>query len=299
MLSNFFLWCLFSFQSGPGLVPDSAPSLTPDTLALSMMDSEALYTIAAGVKPVSEGFWRKSFPDSSPVDAEIGPALKELRKLPLGPDFETGILVFKNPTGGTKHATAFVAHKPRLRDLISKHPKIFQGIGVKPWSSAQFVMERIDQAPSSTRWRGFGLVFGYPEYAVEFFVTAGETQEKTGVFVTRSFVHLPTFRMVKGGFVYAVPKGHEETGEDRILREKVSSLLSNYSAKRREFIGEGKQGPVPLLHVVVQEFSGNQVPTPHPGFQAAVPGKGRPCLPGNVQARDFRRRFLFPLRLCR
>lgn len=299
MLSNFFLWCLFAFQAGPSPVSDAAPSLSPDTLALAMMDSEALYTIAAGVKPVSEGFWRKSFPDSSPVEAEIGPALQALRKLPLGPDFETGILVFKNPAGGRKHATAFVAHKPRLRDLVARHPKVFEGIGVKPWSSAHFVMEAIDQAASSTRWRGFGLVFGYPDYAVQFFVAAGETQEKTGVFVSRDFVHLPTFRAEKGVFVYAVPNGHAETSEDRILREKVSTLLSNYSAKRREFIGDGKQGPIPLLHVVVQEFSGNQVPTPHPGFQAAIPGQGRPCLPGNVQTRDFRRRFLFPLRVCR
>jgi hypothetical protein len=108
-------------------------------------------------------------------------------------------------------------------------------------------MERIDRAEQSVRWRAFGLVFGYPEYAVEFFVDAGKSEKKTGKFVERGFLAIPTVASDTGRFVYAVPKGHVERDEDRQLKMAAAPIFEQYLARRALFIRDGGVGAVALL----------------------------------------------------
>lgn len=124
---------------------------------------------------------------------------------------------------------------------------MFAPLGIAAGTTPQEVMERIDRGPRAARWRAFGLVFGYPEYAVEFFVEAGERQSETRKFVEREFVQIPTFASDHGRFVYAVPKEHAERTEDRALKTAAGPVLDRYRAWRAVYVGEGKAGAAALL----------------------------------------------------
>lgn len=227
----------------------TAPTPPPpaDALVLKMLDGEALYTVSGGLKPVSEGFWQTSFPATQDTSEQVEAVRKTLAGLPLGPDLGTGVLVYSSAFEGKRHASAFVAHSPSLKALIERRQDVFEPIGISAESSAQQVMEAIDRAPPAARWRAFGLVFGYPEYAVEFFVSAGEEEKRTGQFVTRDFLNIPTFTGERGRFVYAVPKGHTERTEDVELRAKAEPVLTRYRAWRSVYVDEQKFGAVALL----------------------------------------------------
>ncbi len=224
-----------------------APPPTADALALRLLDGEALYTVSGGLKPVSEGFWQTSFPATQDTSDEVEAVRKTLSALPLGIDLTAGVLVYSSAFEGKRSASAFVAHKPSLNALIERRKDVFGPIGVTQESTAQEVMEAIDRAPRSARWRAFGLVFGYPEYAVEFFVSAGEEEKGSGVFVKRDFLNIPTFGSERGRFVYAVPKGHAERTEDIVLKAKAEPILTRYIAWRQVYLHEYKLGSVALL----------------------------------------------------
>lgn len=226
-------------------VPAAPP--TADALALKLLDGEALYTVTGGLKPVSDGFWQARFPATQTTSDEVEAVRRTLATLPLGPDLEAGVYVFAAAFDGKKSASAFVAHKPSLKALVERRADVFEPIGVSPESTAQQVMEAIDRAPRSARWRAFGLVFGYPEYAVEFFVAAGEEQAATKKFVERDFVQLPTFASDDGRFVYAVPKGHTERAEDQVLKALTADAFTRYKAWRAVYLDEQKLGAVELL----------------------------------------------------
>jgi len=234
------------------LIPPPAADV-PDAAALSLriLDGEGLYTATGGLKPVSDGFWQTRFPATEDTSAAVETVRRRLATLPLGPDLEAGVLVFAAPFDGRRAASAFVVHRPALRALIGRRADVFEPIGVTPETPPQQVMERIDRAPRAARWRAFGLAFGYPDHAVEFFVTAGEEQARTGRFVARDFVHLPTFATDRGRFVYAVPPGHAERAEDRKLRAAAMSVLDRYRGWRAVYVGDGKAGATALLRAWV------------------------------------------------
>lgn len=242
-----------------------APPPTADALALKMLDGEALYTVSGGLKPVSEGFWQTSFPATQDTSEQLEAVRKTLAGLPLGPDLETGVLIYSSAFEGKRSASVFVAHKPSLKALVERWKDVFGPIGVTSESSAQAVIQKIDRAPRAARWRAFGLVFGYPEYAVEFFVTAGEEQDRTGRLVPRDFLNIPTFSGERGRFVYAVPKGHTERDEDRELKEKAEPILTRYKAWRAVYVDEHRLGGVALLSAWVAS-----TPAPAPRDWALV-----------------------------
>ncbi len=230
-----------------GGVTVAAEPLSADALALRILDGEGLYTVTSGMKPISEGYWQSRFPATKETTDEVELTRRTLESLPLGPDLEAGVYVFVKAFDGKRTASAFVAHKPSLRALIERRKDVFESIGVRVSSTPQQVLEKIDRGPGSTRWRAFGLVFGYPEYAVEFFVAAGEKEAATKQFVTRDFVNLPTFTSDQGRFVYAVPKGHVERDEDRELKSKTADIITQYRAWRTVYLDQQKLGSVELL----------------------------------------------------
>jgi hypothetical protein len=225
------------------------PELRAKAAALltRMLDTEALYTVAGGLKPVSDGFWQARFPAALSTAPAIEEARACLAAVRCGDELAAGVYVFARPVKGEKVATAFVAHRAALRRTIEKHSAVFGPLGVLPDTEPQGMMERVDRGPASARWRAFGLLFGYPEHAVDFFVRAGEAQRSSGKFVERDFVSVPTVARATGRFVYAVPKGHGENDADRELKVRAVPIFAEYQRLRQHYIGEGKPGVAYLL----------------------------------------------------
>ncbi len=212
----------------------SKPLPKLEELALKLLDCEALYTVSGGLKPVSEGFVRSKLPLDEPESERIVSEMRSLlAQLPLGPNVDTGVLVFTSKELDYRSAAGFIAHRPALRRKIREHQELFGRIGVSEIDSAQSVMDAINGAHGSDRWKAFGLVFGYPEDAVDFFVQAGEEEKATGKFVERDFFQIPTQESDRGRFVFAVAKGESPKAEHLLLKSQAVEILERYRIVRR------------------------------------------------------------------
>lgn len=226
----------------------------PAELARRLLDSEALYTVTGGLKPVSSHFWHTRVAVGECVQETLVDVDHALQELPLSAEFESGLVVFSRPRGEWRHVSAFVAHRPSLQRLIQRRPDAFEPLGVSVDDSAQEILERIDRGAPADRWRGFGLVFGYPDYAVEFFVAAGEEAERTGEFVEREFINLPTYTSDRGRFVYAVPRGHRFRWEDWQLEQQVRQIFAHYRVWRAAYLAGGEIESLALLAAWTAHF---------------------------------------------
>jgi hypothetical protein len=218
-----------------------------ESLLLSLLDSEALYTAAGGLKPLSDGFWQGRFDAQQESTAEVDAVRRSLAMLAVPGELEAGVYIFNAVHGGKKSATAYVAHRPQLDELLRRRADVFAALGQKPGADMTSLLSAVDRAPAGARWRAFGLLFGYPEYAVEFFVAAGEKEKAGGGFVVRDFLSIPTVASDRGRFVYAVPKGHQPNAVDESLSSAAAPIFAEYTRRRAHYIGAGKPGPAYLL----------------------------------------------------
>lgn len=147
---------------------------------------------------------------------------------------------------GSRFAEGIVIHRPAMARVIAQRAEFFALFGLTPSAYPMEVMMAIEYAAQSPRWRGQCYLFGFPGYAVDFYVTAGEAQERTGKMVERDIYSAPTFIADEHHFVWAVPKGHEENDEDRAIKMRAVKILESYKRRRAKYIGEGKPGDTKL-----------------------------------------------------
>jgi hypothetical protein len=145
-----------------------------------------------------------------------------------------------------RHYDTIVFSRPSLRKVVAEKIDFFSRLGVVPESHPLEVLYAIEYNQTGARFGGYGYLFGYPDYAVKFFVQASDEEKFTGKFIERSFISLPTYAG-ENRFVYAVPKGYVETETDRALRAKAETIFNEYKRRRAEYIGEGKKGVVEML----------------------------------------------------
>jgi hypothetical protein len=229
-----------------------------EELLLAALDSEALYTIVGQIKPVSEGFWGTYFPMEFADLSEIEKVREAVKPWSKGGCFAADVLIYEKQQFGRRYASLYLAHAPTLQTVMSKQAKFFNRFGPACDLPVHQVMMTIERSTSpEERWRGFGFVFGYPEYAIDFFVGAGLHQRETGEFIERDFRHIPTFGSKQGRFVYAVPKTSPLRSEDTDLLKRAEPILTEYRRRRAQYIGDGKSGPVELLRDWFDDGSGN------------------------------------------
>jgi hypothetical protein len=221
-----------------------------EELLLTALDREALYTLAADIKPMSSGFVSLEYKAS-----DAPPELDDLRQIfavwTCTPELSAGLQVFHQTFEGLTYADGVVFNTPQVAATVERFDEVFSAIGVAADDPAMAIVDAVDADPSTRRFRGYGHLFGYPAHAVDFFVEAEEQEAMTGQFVERDFIHIPTFESDEGRFVYAVPKGHTENAEDAALRALAAPVLARYAELRAESIGDGKPG---ALHLVRSWF---------------------------------------------
>lgn len=245
---NRWVWWLVLILLAPSVranEPAEAPAL--DELVRRLLDSEALYTMAGPLKPLSDGFWQARFPATGTTSPAVERVRHHLATLPWGDDYAAGVYVFAQAFNGQRSATAFVAHRPLVRGVVWRYPEVFRPLGITLLTEPEEMLSRIDRAEAGVRWRAFGLLFGYPEAAVDFFVRAGLEEKQTGQFVPRDFRHVPTFGNERGRFVYAVPKGMLESDADRTLRASAAPILAEYTRRRAVYLAPEGPGAAALL----------------------------------------------------
>ncbi len=195
------------------------------------LDREALYTFVGGLKPLSTGFWQGKIDVAAADTAEIvriRRALAPLRSHTHYADVQT----FATAHDGKRHVEAYVVHRAALAAMLEREAAFWSPLGITPCTHPAEIVAIVDRLPRADRWRAYGLLFGYPNYAIDFFVEATERARTEGGEVgpgkDRAFYHVPTASAVEGQFTWAVPIGHVERDEDRAIRDRAAAILAAY-----------------------------------------------------------------------
>jgi hypothetical protein len=210
-------------------------------LLLAALDREALFTLVGPVKPWSTCGEMLTIPADPPdhahSEASVADLTSVLSAFRCGEDIEGQVHFYAYPHGGVRFAEPYVMKRSLARKMITEHSDFFRGIGVTHDNpSLPGLLLNVEQAGRYDRFRGYGLFFGYPSSAVDFFVSAAKTEDQTGEFVAREFMSIQTFSSQNGQFVWAVPVGHQETSEETAIRWTAQSILDRYRSLRTEWI---------------------------------------------------------------
>ena len=242
--------------TAPSAARATAPLATADTarVLLAALDSEALYTIAGGLKPVSEGFWhgnvRSDRPDLTAVSAARA-ALAPWRNDTLWAD----VHVFHDAHDGKRAARGYVVDRRALAELLHAHAAFFAPFGLGPDTHPAEVMAVVERLPKLDRHRALGLLFGYPQHAIEFFLAAEIARDAGTEPAPRRFVQIPAFVSPTGRFVYAVGKDDPERPEDRDLATAAAPRLQRYRELRAEVREDDAEALLALTQQLQQEFA--------------------------------------------
>lgn len=277
LLSPLLLFPLAAQQPGPSPSTECFPferlpaGLRPraEETLLKALDGEALYTIAGGLKPMSSGFVSASIAMDAPDLAETEALRQVLNAWTCGGELAATVHHFARVFEGKRALEAVVFHRPSLRALLTRHAAHFAQYGLTPSADPAEVVMTVEYDPTPARLRGYGYLFGYPDYAVDFFVQASITQQEReksptpGVeaLVPRDFISLPTARGERR-FVYAVPKGHVANDADRQLRLATEAMYADYSARRARHIkGDSPAGVLALVREWFDDGKGDVRPS--------------------------------------
>lgn len=217
----------FDLTSLPSELQTEARSTLQD-----LLDHEALYTLFSDLKPMSTGFWHARYPEAEGEPDSVQNMRKILATFHIANHISAGVLTFDKSHEGTRYTEGFVVNIPALKRLLHEQANFFHSLGLDIHSTPQEIIETVDRAEADLRFRGFGLLFGYPQHAINFFVTAHQQQQESGEFVKRDFFHVETFRKEKGAFVWAVPKGHIPNKEDLAIKKQANVVLTRYRQLR-------------------------------------------------------------------
>jgi hypothetical protein len=244
-------------------------------MALRAMDREALYTIAptdggTRIKALSTGFWQSKLDAAAPKEESLRELETRRRALDLldTRDLDFGVMAFATVFDGQRHVEAYVVHVGTMDDVLSRHAAFFGPYGLTRGTSVGEVLATVERMPRLDRFRAYGLLFGYPQYAVDFFVEAARdegkpegSEEGKGAgkeaseggepaarrpIVPRDFVSIPVHESETNRFVWAAPKGHAGHPDDDVIRAQAAAILARYRAARGEVPADG----VVLLRVM-------------------------------------------------
>lgn len=255
---------------------------------LKALDTEHLFTLVTGLKPMSGGFYDGTvsigtgimteqeadqtimqyagkkpaqLQEEQAQDLQMAKSVKahrqalqeveDVRRIlstwRCGDEIHADLAHYATTHGGKRHLQGVIFSLPALKNTIAQKQRFFSRWAITPHSNPLEVLMAVEYARDTSRFAGYGYLFGYPDPAVMFFASALASEDTTGNFVRREFRAIPTFERETGQFTYAVPQGSQETDEDRRLRARAEAILEAYKQRRARYIGPGKPGAAALL----------------------------------------------------
>lgn len=224
-------------SAGVAPTPDVARSRQLLEVAL---EREALYTIAGGLKPMSTGFWQARLNVADTDTTELD-AVRAALSLWHTPDLYADVQSFQAVHEGKRTVEAYVVHVPAMAAMLHRHRRFWAGYGITPASHPAEVLAVTERMEQEDRWRGYGYLFGYPDYAVDFFVDAGRRAREGGGEVgpgkDRRFIAVPVASADTGRFTWAAPLDHVPGPEDERIRSTALTILERYRSLRPRLQG--------------------------------------------------------------
>ncbi len=231
---------------------DRNDKLLLDSILQQGLDSEALYTLLAPIKPMSSVVsfsFSPANPDSTKrlesdilTDDSVVQHLERLEqiqrvlnKLDL-PDLKFVLVPYRSGYTKNRGIQVNVIRVSALDSLLATKKSFFGQFGLVPGADPAVVLAVNEYEKRYERLRGYGYLFGYPDYAVDFFVTAAFHADSTGILVERGFFQIPTFSRDEGHFVYAYPKDYSPTSLDSALYRRAREVLDQYKSLRPHYL---------------------------------------------------------------
>jgi len=223
----------FPFEQLPNRLRSEATKLLKKAL-----DSEALYTMAIDMKPMSGDFTWITSNGSSASNKKLQDIAQILKFFHCGKTIQAELMESKIRFNGERHYSHIIFNRVAFDRLMIEEQAFFSALGDVFESPGRFsprkVLAAVENSEASIRFRGYGLLFGYPKEAVDFFVSGAEEEARTGRFVKREFVSIPTFSSKDHRFVWAVPVGHQLTAIEREMQEGATPILQEYIRRRTD-----------------------------------------------------------------
>jgi hypothetical protein len=222
-----------------------------DSILAYALDHEALFTLADTLKPISSvKFLRFAIAkDSTQKDGDIIITTKDsflqvidsyqqvCDALSKG-DFQFVLMPFKHTEKNIRNMEIYVVRKSVFVKKIQQYQAFFGQWGFTPNTDAAVVLPVIEYETKWDRNRAYGYLFGYPSYAVDFFVEANKMQETDSAktFVKRDFFAIPVFTGNQGYFTYAMPKGYKPNEVDSSIYKTAANTLEYYRNIRTKYV---------------------------------------------------------------
>lgn len=232
--------------------PDES-ALLIDSILQTGLDREAVYTLLGRIKPMSSlKLYRMPLANtdsakrSSPeiVDrAKKGRYLDRLSHVQKAinairlPDLAFVFIPYRAHQDSNRTIQLSVVRVSLLDSLLKAKESFFGQYGLVPGTDPATVVSTIENAGIYERYRGYGYLFGYPDYAVDFFVEASHTRRDIQKPTPRNFFNIPTHQSKEGYFVYAYPKDYEPSREvDSLLYHRSMQVLERYEKLRDRYL---------------------------------------------------------------
>ena len=233
--------------------PDEKNALLIDSILQTGLDREAVYTLLGRIKPMSSlklyrmplantDSAKRSSPDI--VDrakkgryldrlSHVQKAVNEIRL----PDLAFVFIPYRAHQDSNRTIQLSVVRVSLLDSLLKAKESFFGQYGLVPGADPATVVSTIENAGIYERYRGYGYLFGYPDYAVDFFVEASHTHRDIQKPTPRNFFNIPTHQSKEGYFVYAYPKDYEPSREvDSLLYRRSMEVLERYEKLRDRYL---------------------------------------------------------------
>ncbi len=236
----FFLFGSFAIQAQT-LQYNRADSIMADSLLSLAFHNEALYSLHGPLKPIStvaQFSMQLDSLTSLPTDSADFYRFMQLQKVAnwlSNEKFDFVITPFTRLFNHKRTMQMVVANRQRLVEELHDRKDFWFYWGLVPESSPAVVITVVENAEKYRRFEGYGYLFGYPQYAVDFFVEAARSQDETGEFVSRSFYQMPVYSGQSGRFVYAIPENAEPKPEDLTIRKEAEIILNRFIAGFESF----------------------------------------------------------------
>ena len=230
-----------------------AKELLVDSILQYGLDHEALYTLLDDLKPMSS-LVSYRFPlantdtltktNANIVDREtqgiyldrLYSVQQALNKMNFT-DLRFVLIPYKASQGNKRLMQLSVVRISALDNLLKVKESFFGQFGLVPGADPAIVVSTIENADKYERNRGYGYLFGYPDYAVDFFIEAAVNTKKNNELAPREFFQIPVYAGDKGHFVYVYPKEHKlNLANDSILYYKAEKTLMNYKKIRNNYL---------------------------------------------------------------
>lgn len=240
-------------QSNPEVPSEISQRYFLDSILQVGLDHEALFTLLGDLKPMSS-LISFSFPiantdSTTKTNGNIlnrlnhGAYLDSLYQIQKAinnlniPDLRFVMSSFRAPYDEIRTIQVNVIRISALDSLLKAKESFFGQFGLVPGTDPGIVVNTIEYNDRYERLRGYGYLFGYPDYAIDFFVNAFLESDTTKKHVERNFFQIPTYAGKEGNFVYAYPKDQTPTATvDSVIYYKAQRILEKYKTMRKDYL---------------------------------------------------------------